>query len=530
MTDDPTGEQSRALLQNRIALVGKVGFFLSGGFLLASAILPIIFMGPNAGAIAITKLSYLFHVVATAVLGLCWLVSVRVQLSPKGLAILDASMAVCVSGLLALMGAFIHSPGAVGTFQATLAIACILALRAIAIPSSGNRTLGVCAAAGAVAIVSTWLALRHTGVPALGADTSLVAQLINQGMWLSAISAVATLASRVIYGLRREVSQARRLGQYVLHEKLGEGGMGIVFRATHAMLRRETAIKLLPSSRVGSDAIARFEREVRQTARLASPNTVAVYDYGRTPDGVFYYAMEYLDGLDLHDLIDATGPLPAGRVVHILQQICGSLAEAHSIGLVHRDVKPGNAMITQRGGTPDVVKVLDFGLVKDLERGEDVGLTATGALTGTPLYMAPEAIRDTAAFVPASDLYAVAAVGYFLLTGTHVFNGNTVLEVCAAHLHAKPESPSARIGIPVPAELERLILQGLAKDPAERPSGAIAMREALLACPVEPWTEKSAEQWWSATGHKLVAERNGQRVRVAGELASTIAIDLAQRS
>jgi len=204
----------------------------------------------------------------------------------------------------------------------------------------------------------------------------------------------------------------RRLGQYTLERKIGAGGMGIVYRASHAMLRRPTAIKLLPPDRAGEASIARFEREVQMTAQLSHPNTVAIYDYGRTPEGVFYYAMEYLDGINLEDLVRTYGAQPAGRVLAILDQVCGALAEAHERGLVHRDIKPANIILTERGGEPDVAKVVDFGLVKPIVT-DDPRLTMSmpGVMTGTPLYLSPESLTSPESGDPRSDLYALGAVG-----------------------------------------------------------------------------------------------------------------------
>ena len=200
--------------------------------------------------------------------------------------------------------------------------------------------------------------------------------------------------------------------------------MGVVYKGHHAMLRRPTAIKMLDVDKVNEGSIERFEREVQITSQLNHPNTVAIYDYGRTPEGVFYYAMEYLDGIDLQTLVERYGPQPVPRVIHILLQVCGSLYEAHSLGLVHRDIKPANIMLNRRGGEPDVVKVLDFGLVKAVDDQKQAGLTQQASLTGTPLYMSPEAIQLPNSVDARSDLYAVGAVGYFLLTGHPVFEAD----------------------------------------------------------------------------------------------------------
>ena len=349
-------------------------------------------------------------------------------------------------------------------------------------------------------------------------------------LWLVAAIAMATFASRIIFGLRQAVRSARQIGQYVLKHQLGEGGMGVVYLATHAMLRRETAIKLLLPSRIAPAALARFEREVQQLARLAHPNTVAIYDYGRTPEGIFYYAMEHLDGLGLDELVAAVGPLPAARVVHILDQICASLTEAHAMGLVHRDIKPANVILSRRAGIPDAVKVLDFGLVKDLSAAGDASVTAGGSFLGTPQYASPEAIQDPESVTAQSDLYAVAAVGYYLLTGTHVFGGATSVEVCAGHLYKAPEPPSQRLGRAVPQALESLILRGLAKQPADRPASAQAFRQALRACTEDgEWTEAEAQAWWQAQAPELLARRRHQVQKTRAPAEATVAIDLAGR-
>ena len=271
---------------------------------------------------------------------------------------------------------------------------------------------------------------------------------------------MAAAFSQTIHGLRKAVSDIQRLGQYTLEEKLGEGGMGVVYRASHAMLRRPTAIKLLLPDRAGKDALTRFEREVRRTAMLTHPNTVTVFDYGRTTDGVFYYAMELLEGASLDEVVEVDGPQPEERVIHLLEQAAASLAEAHDAGLIHRDVKPGNILVVDRGGISDLVKVVDFGLVKDVgskARGEatsEPALTMANAITGTPLYIAPETVTAPETVDARTDLYALGAVGYWLLTGTHVFGGKSILEVCAHHLHSVPDPPSARLGAPVSPDLE----------------------------------------------------------------------------
>ena len=341
------------------------------------------------------------------------------------------------------------------------------------------------------AVVSTFLAcasylLAVRWVP--GSTTAATAFIVGS------FAAFSALALRVVIGLRKRASEAMRLGQYTLTERLGEGGMGEVYRATHAMLRRPTAVKLLKGQ--NETSLQRFEREVQLTARLKHPNTIAIFDYGRTPDGIFYYAMEYLDGLTLEQLVEEHGPQPPARVVHVLRQICGSLGEAHAVGLIHRDVKPANIALCDRGRAFDFVKVLDFGLVKNVATAGDTD-TTDRMLTGTPLYLSPEAIAAPEKVDARSDLYAVGAVGYYLLTGDHVFGGRTLVEVCSHHLHTLPVRPSEKLGTPLPRDLEDVLLACLEKRPEARPRDANALAKQLAQCScVDEWGDDEASAWW----------------------------------
>ena len=348
----------------------------------------------------------------------------------------------------------------------------------------------------------------------LAARSRTGAGLDGAGVWrlLAALwCAVASFMARIIHRRGAEARDARRLGPYTLTEKLGEGGMGVVYLARHAMLRRPTAIKLLRPERSGAENLARFEREVQLTARLTHPNTIRIFDYGRSRDGIFYYAMEYLDGASLDDVIAESGPMSPGRVIHILDQIAGALAEAHGVGLIHRDIKPANIFLTEQGGVPDVAKVLDFGLVKQV-RAADAhastlpGLSLASSVTGTPLYMAPESIQSPDKVDARTDLYALGAVGYFLLTGQHVFSGRTVLEICGHHLLTEPTPPSVRLGARLPADLEAVILSCLAKDPARRPADARALQTALRSCrDAQAWSEEDARAWFEAHAQRSVS-------------------------
>lgn len=298
--------------------------------------------------------------------------------------------------------------------------------------------------------------------------------------------------------LQKATLAARQLGQYALEEKLGAGGMGTVYRARHAMLRRPTAVKLLDVDKISDAAVARFEREVQLTSALTHPNTVAVFDYGRTPDGIFYYAMEYLEGMNLDDLVRRFGPLPEARALFLLRQICGSLAEAHAAGLVHRDIKPANIFVTRRGGLSDFVKVLDFGLAKAIDAEERANVTNPNALMGTPLYLSPEAVHHPESVDAKSDVYAVGAVGYFLLTGTPVFTGTSIMEICMKHAQEAPQPPSARLGKSISPSLEAIVMRCLAKSAAERPASAAHLLVELEMCEVEGrWTTDAAAGWWA---------------------------------
>jgi len=273
------------------------------------------------------------------------------------------------------------------------------------------------------------------------------------------------------------------------------------------MLRRPTAIKMLDVDRVNDASIQRFEREVQITCNLNNPHTVAIFDYGRTPEGVFYYAMEFLDGIDLQELVRRDGPLPPGRVVHVLRQVSEALAEAHRSGLVHRDVKPANILLSERGGRADFAKVLDFGLVKSLSAA-NAGTTERNVILGTPYYMAPEAVRSPDLVDARSDLYSLGATGYFLLTGKAVFEG-TSADILASLLRDKPQPPSQRLGSPIPASLEELLLKTLAKEPDERPKNMEAFAAALASCAdVPPWSDADAAAWWQSRRSLIAAARS----------------------
>lgn len=345
------------------------------------------------------------------------------------------------------------------------------------------------------------------------------------------------LVSHANIAWRRRVNEAelrlRQLGQYTLQEKIGEGAMGVVYRARHGLLRRDTAVKLLLPDRADPDSIERFEREVCLSCQLSHPNTIQVFDYGRTPDGIFYYAMEYLRGLNLHDLVIRYGPVPEARLIHILSQICDSLTEAHGVGLVHRDIKPANVFLCFRGGIPDCVKVLDFGLVREFRANASslAGPISSSAIEGTPSFLPPEAIHNQSPIDPRSDLYSVGALGYYLATGQPVFEAESVQELYEKHLSHRPVAPSRRTANPVSPELDALLLRCLEKSPENRPLSADALRQELGRLPAaNSWSLSLRFQWWK--DHPEASTANPTSPPLAGARATepTLRVDLDHRT
>jgi serine/threonine-protein kinase len=316
---------------------------------------------------------------------------------------------------------------------------------------------------------------------------------------------VALVIARVVTGLGHQVARAREMGSYELGDLIGRGGMGEVYKATHRMLARPAAIKLirpeLLAARNQEEAeivVQRFHREATAAARLQSPHTVSLYDFGITEDGTLYFAMELLDGMNLESLVEQTGPLSAARVVHILRQVCRSLAEAHASGLVHRDIKPANIHIGRFGLRDDFVKVLDFGLVTaGASAGGSQLATLVGTVPGTPAYMAPEmALGETVD--GRTDIYALGCVAYYLLTGQLVFAGDNAMKSLLKRMNEEPVPPSARTELPIPADLEAIVMSCLEKDPDRRPASAEDLLRSLTAVSVPSWTDEQARRWWAA--------------------------------
>ncbi len=319
---------------------------------------------------------------------------------------------------------------------------------------------------------------------------------------------ISYVGARVVYGLGAAVSKAREMGSYRLVERLGKGGMGEVWRAQHRLLVRPAAIKLIRPEVLGGEdpatrelLLRRFEREAQATAQMRSPHTMALYDFGVAEDGTFYYVMELLDGFDLDALVDRFGPVPPARAVHFLRQACASLGEAHDAGLIHRDVKPANLYTCRYGREVDFIKVLDFGLVKHerVDDGADRLTAAHMSPGGTPAFMSPEQALGEGPVDARSDIYALGCVAYWLLTGSLVFKGVTPVETLVMHVSREPDAPSRRTGRPIPAALETIVLDCLAKNPAARPQTADELAARLGATGLaEEWTQARARDWWEA--------------------------------
>ena len=454
--------------------------------------------------------NHLLYLAAIAVTFLIWLATRGAALPGAVLLALDAAGTIVV-GVLEIVMCFALPIVIRPDLVAVLAVFVLLLYRAAVVPSDRRRTGWISTLGVAILPFLTWM----TYAKAARADLPPPAAYAAYSTLFCGLAVLLSAKiSGVIYGLRQTVREARRLGPYTLVEKIGEGGMGAVYRANHALLRRPTAIKILPPQRAGEMDLARFEREVQMTSLLTSPHTVSVYDYGRTPDGLFYYAMEFLEGIDLEELVRRDGPMRPERVVFVLRQVCEALGEAHRAGLIHRDVKPANILLCERGGRFDVAKVVDFGLVKSVA-GSDPGVTMENTAPGTPHYMAPESLRSPDRVDARADVYSLGATAYFLLTGKTVFEGS-LNEVLAQLLKDAPSSPSTRLGRSLPAKLDAVVLAALAKSPEDRPESVEAFREALDAVDGGGWSARDAEAWWRSRGAEIRAGRSGGRTRPAG--------------
>jgi hypothetical protein len=400
-----------------------------------------------------------------------------------------------VQALQSILPSFLGKPMEIGISQGAVWAMLIVAY-GVLIPSSLRHAVTRTLAIAIVAYLPDLILMPGLVMPV----RVVMSYFVLKTFTLAVMSVLAIYGSYRIEELGQQAEVAKELGQYLLRRMLGEGGMGSVYLAEHRLLRRPCAVKLIHADKAGDEvALARFEREVQSAAQLTHPNTVHIYDYGRSDDGTFYFAMEFLPGISLQDLVEKHGPLDPARAVHILAQLCGALQEAHDHGLVHRDLKPANVMLCERGGVHDVAKLLDFGLVAAAtsEAETDAKITQAGLVVGTPAYMSPEQCGGDGPVTAASDIYSLGALGYFLLTGGPPFPGKTAMQTLVAHMHDVP-SPVHQVRAEVPAALSDVIARCLAKNPGERYASVTALDAALRQSLSQPvWSAAAARDWWS---------------------------------
>jgi eukaryotic-like serine/threonine-protein kinase len=442
---------------------------------------------------------HLVHVVALALVSykLCW----RCNLSLRALRVAET----IIFGLTALFFACVqHFATRVSlrvehvAFNPVGIWFCLMFTYAIYIPNTWRRAAIINGLMAAAPIVVMLLDQRLYGDAPAG---TYFDHLSGVALMMAAGFGSSVYGTYMIGSLRREAFEAKQLGQYRLRHLIGSGGMGEVYLAEHQLLKRPCAIKVIrPGKARDPRALARFEREVRATARLSHWNTVEIFDYGSTDDGTFYYVMEYLPGLSLAELVERFGPLPPERVIYLLTQTCDALGEAHALGLIHRDIKPGNIFAAHRGGVHDVAKLLDFGLAKPAAEVPSLQLTHDGSITGSPLYMSPEQALGDSEPDARSDIYSLGSVAYYLLTGRPPFDSENPMRVMVSHAHDEV-IPPRRIRPDIPADLEQVVLRALAKSPAERYQSAAALGRALADCEsAGEWSRQQAAIWWAEVG------------------------------
>ena len=490
-------------VQARLALLGKTVFLLAGAFF--AVVNGMLLAGGGFGVLpALVNQANVMHFVAASVMGVLWLVASIRPWSLRVLTFLDTGSLFLAGVCLALMAAQNDEKQlTAGLF----ALAVTMMARAVLIPSTAMRTFVLSWLAAAPLVLVSLLFHEPQLIPGFSPVLLKALVTVSSVLWLMIATTLSTVTSRTIYGLRQQISKASEIGQYTLEEKIGSGGMGEVWRATHRMLIRPAAVKLITAPALGSTPtrdpelrLRRFEREARATGGLKSPHTVQLYDFGVTDDGTLYYVMELLDGMDLDTLVDRFGPLPPERAIHMLLQACASLQDAHQNGLIHRDIKPANLIVSRISSEWDFVKVLDFGLVKlesTAQTEASLRISADSNVSGTPGFIAPETVLGSESDHRV-DIYALGCVAYWLVTGKLVFEGPGTLKVISDHVHTQPESPATRTSQAIPPELDRLILECLAKDPNQRPESAAVLRARLraIARPT-PWTAERAEAWWT---------------------------------
>jgi serine/threonine-protein kinase len=513
--------ETRDVLRRRLRIAALL-FFV--GF---SAFLPQWFFYPEALASAEHRWVFYTHCAVTALLGLLALgLCQKCDYSLTKLRVVEALVFGDPALFFVVLGyhkivTWMNFAG--GASHLPLVVAPWLLLiftYALFIPNTWRRALlGTGLMAVAPIAILVYLRLTSATFQELMSLPQYQGYITEQAMELALAVLVATVGVHTIGTLRREAFAARQLGQYRLKRLIGTGGMGEVYLAEHQMMKRPCAVKLIRPEKAGDPQVmARFEREVRATAKLSHWNSIDIFDYGRTADGTFYYVMEYLPGHNIGEMVEAYGPLPAGRLVHLMRQVCSALAEAHGIGLIHRDIKPANIFCAYRGGEFDVAKLLDFGLAKPtVEKMTDAALTQEGAITGSPLYMAPEQATGNGDVDARSDIYSLGGVMYFALTGEPPFNLTNALQVMVAHA-TQAVRPLREKNSLIPEELEEIVLRCLEKDPEDRFQTVLALRDALEDVVTdEPWSARLAAEWWSCNGCP-------ERKRLAAEAVEAAAV------
>ena len=495
--DDIVGQSAERL--RVLALLYAVIFFFAGIF-------PALFFPADRARFVSSPLQW-----APAVLGIAVAVALALAIRSRRVSVRTAMRLAPVFEVVssyAIAAAEFADPQAIELHRGQLGLSWVavwVMLFTIVVPTSPRRALvgALVSVSGVAVVIGAVLASGATSVrlhPALFFFGLVFPYLLVVGM--------AYVGARVVYHLGTEVRRARELGSYRLETKLGEGGMGEVWRARHRMLARPAAIKLIRARAGGSaDAARRFEREAQAIARLRSPHTVELFDFGVATDGAFYYVMELLDGLDADTLVRRFGTAPPERVIHLLRQVCHSLSEAQSCGLVHRDIKPANIFLCRYGEEYDFVKVLDFGIVGTVHDPADPNPGETGerGIHGTPAFMAPEQAMGGRVDWRA-DIYATGCVAYWLLTGEQVFTADNAVALLLKHAQTPPAPPSARTTRPIPRALDDLVMACLAKDPAGRPQSARELSGRLADIEgAGRWTQDRAREWWAEHAAEQVA-------------------------
>jgi len=501
-------------VQQRITLFARIIATISFIFLAINLVIGWLFHLP-VGPTILTDKSTIGHLAGLATITSVWLLCRRGKWTIWSLSVLDG---VAIVGCSTAWSFFFNHALPETMHSAVISVTMTVMARAIIVPSKAGRTLRLTLLSVIPTLVSMWIWL---GSLVAGADAALQTfipwlTVVNQTIVLAVVVAMTTITSRILYDLRRSVREANELGQYLLEEKLGAGGMGEVWRARHRLLLRAAAVKLirpelLALSHSDQEALLRrFEREALATAALRSPHTVQLYDFGQAEDGTLFYVMELLVGIDLENLVSRFGPVPPERAIHILKQVCHALEEAHQNGLTHRDIKPANIFISGTGTELDFVKVLDFGLVRlnPASTSNQVLNTNEETVGGTPAYAAPEVVTGEGGYDHRVDIYAVGCVGYWLLSGRLVFEAGTAMAMLIDHARTQAPRLGSRTELSIPADLEQIIMDCLEKDPRRRPDSAAELARRLSGCTAAgQWTRERAEEWWRTHAPQPVQQR-----------------------